>query len=69
MPEKLQAPLRRAVEKGQFKSMQNKTMPAALNRTPGPVLLGDAFNMRHQLTGGGMTVAGPNTDPPLFSSS
>jgi squalene monooxygenase len=25
--------------------------------TPGALLLGDAFNMRHPLTGGGMTVA------------
>ncbi|XP_024196180.1 squalene monooxygenase SE2 [Rosa chinensis] len=25
--------------------------------TPGAILLGDAFNMRHPLTGGGMTVA------------
>lgn len=42
---------------GQFKSMRNKTMPASPKRTPGAVLLGDAFNMRHPLTGGGMTVA------------
>ena len=37
--------------------MMNKTMPAQPSRTPGAVLLGDAFNMRHPLTGGGMTVA------------
>jgi 2-polyprenyl-6-methoxyphenol hydroxylase-like FAD-dependent oxidoreductase len=30
---------------------------ASPSRTPGAVLLGDAFNMRHPLTGGGMTVA------------
>jgi squalene monooxygenase len=45
------------VANGQFKSMRNKTMPASPKRTPGAVLLGDAFNMRHPLTGGGMTVA------------
>ncbi|KAA8549891.1 hypothetical protein F0562_001575 [Nyssa sinensis] len=32
-------------------------MPAAPYPTPGALLLGDAFNMRHPLTGGGMTVA------------
>jgi squalene monooxygenase len=57
VPEKLRAPLIRAVEGGQFKSMMNKTMPAQPKRTPGAVLIGDAFNMRHPLTGGGMTVA------------
>ena len=57
VPEKLRAPLVKAVEGGQFKSMMNKTMPAQPSRTPGAVLLGDAFNMRHPLTGGGMTVA------------
>ncbi|KAF2320754.1 hypothetical protein GH714_030523 [Hevea brasiliensis] len=32
-------------------------MPAAPYPTPGALLLGDAFNMRYPLTGGGMTVA------------
>lgn len=32
-------------------------MPAAPTSTPGALLMGDAFNMRHPLTGGGMTVA------------
>ena len=32
-------------------SMQNKLMPAAPIHTPGALLLGDAFNMRHPLTG------------------
>lgn len=57
VPEKLRDPLVKAVEGGAFKSMMNKTMPAQPSRTPGAVLLGDAFNMRHPLTGGGMTVA------------
>ncbi len=57
VPEKLREPLRLAVANGSFKSMRNKTMPASPSRTPGAVLLGDAFNMRHPLTGGGMTVA------------
>lgn len=37
--------------------MQNKQMASAPICQPGALLLGDAFNMRHPLTGGGMTVA------------
>lgn len=37
--------------------MHNRSMPAAPYPTPGALLMGDAFNMRHPLTGGGMTVA------------
>ncbi|XP_062022693.1 squalene monooxygenase SE1-like [Rosa rugosa] len=46
-----------AVEKGNIRSMQNKSMAANPVPTPGAILLGDSFNMRHPLTGGGMTVA------------
>lgn len=46
-----------AVDKGNIKSMPNRSMPADPQPTPGALLLGDAFNMRHPLTGGGMTVA------------
>ncbi|XP_061999089.1 squalene monooxygenase SE1-like [Rosa rugosa] len=45
------------VEKGNIRTMQNKSMAANPVPTPGAILLGDAFNMRHPLTGGGMTVA------------
>ncbi|XP_028772795.1 squalene epoxidase 3-like [Neltuma alba] len=34
-----------------------RTMPAYPLPTPGALLMGDAFNMRHPLTGGGVTVA------------
>ena len=37
--------------------MPNRSMPADPHSTPGALLMGDAFNMRHPLTGGGMTVA------------
>jgi len=57
IPEQLRPHLVSAVEQGNFRSMPNKTMAAKPTRTPGAVLLGDAFNMRHPLTGGGMTVA------------
>ncbi|ESR66416.1 Squalene monooxygenase [Citrus sinensis] len=45
------------VGKGNIRTMTNKSMPAVPKPTPGALLLGDAFNMRHPLTGGGMTVA------------
>ncbi|KAL8125040.1 hypothetical protein AgCh_012641 [Apium graveolens] len=46
-----------AIEKGNIRTMPNRSMPAAPYPTPGALLMGDAFNMRHPLTGGGMTVA------------
>ncbi|KAK4424283.1 Squalene monooxygenase SE1 [Sesamum alatum] len=45
-----------AIEKG-IRMMPNRSMPANPHPTPGALLMGDAFNMRHPLTGGGMTVA------------
>ncbi|KAK3021923.1 hypothetical protein RJ639_045217 [Escallonia herrerae] len=46
-----------AIDKGNIRTMPNRSMPAAPCPTPGALLMGDAFNMRHPLTGGGMTVA------------
>ncbi|XP_026388482.1 squalene monooxygenase-like [Papaver somniferum] len=46
-----------AIDKGNIRTMPNRSMPAAPLPTPGALLMGDAFNMRHPLTGGGMTVA------------
>lgn len=40
-----------------LRSMPNSFLPAVTNRTAGLLVLGDALNMRHPLTGGGMTVA------------
>jgi squalene monooxygenase len=57
LPEQIQASFLAAIEKGNIRSMPNKTMPALPRPTPGALLMGDAFNMRHPLTGGGMTVA------------
>ncbi|KAK5155341.1 Squalene epoxidase, partial [Cryomyces antarcticus] len=37
--------------------MPNSFLPPSTNTNPGMVILGDAMNMRHPLTGGGMTVA------------
>jgi squalene monooxygenase len=39
------------------RSMPNSWLPPSRQRANGVVLLGDAMNMRHPLTGGGMTVA------------
>jgi len=57
VPDQLRKPFLEAVEKGRVRSMQNKLMPAEVFVQPGALMLGDAFNMRHPLTGGGMTVA------------
>ncbi|KAL5988309.1 Squalene monooxygenase SE2 [Asimina triloba] len=46
-----------AIDRGSIRTMPNKSMPASPFPTPGALLMGDAFNMRHPLTGGGMTVA------------
>ena len=57
VPPELYASFIAAIDKGNIRSMPNKSMPAAPYPTPGALLMGDAFNMRHLLTGGGMTVA------------
>lgn len=57
LPEQVRATFAEAIERGQLRSMPNSCLPATINRTPGLALLGDALNMRHPLTGGGMTVA------------
>ena len=57
LPEPLRFPFVTALEKGQLRSMPNSFLPASTNKTRGLIMLGDALNMRHPLTGGGMTVA------------
>lgn len=57
LPPQLQEPFGKAVDSGNIRTMPNKIMPAAPIQRPGALLMGDAFNMRHPLTGGGMTVA------------
>ncbi|KAK2594244.1 Squalene epoxidase [Conoideocrella luteorostrata] len=48
----------KALEDGKIpQSMPNSWLPASKQDANGLLLLGDAFNMRHPLTGGGMTVA------------
>ncbi|KAJ5833551.1 squalene monooxygenase [Penicillium riverlandense] len=57
LPESVQPAFLAALEKGQLRSMPNSFLPASTNKTPGLMIVGDALNMRHPLTGGGMTVA------------
>lgn len=57
LPACVQPSFERALDEGRLRSMPNSFLPATTNRMPGIVMLGDAMNMRHPLTGGGMTVA------------
>ncbi|KAI9187166.1 hypothetical protein LWI28_025092 [Acer negundo] len=57
IPSELLSAFMVAIEKGHIRTMTNRSMPATPQPSPGALLLGDAFNMRHPLTGGGMTVA------------
>lgn len=57
LPAQVQPCFAAALEKGALRSMPNSFLPSTTNKTPGLLLLGDAMNMRHPLTGGGMTVA------------
>ena len=57
LPKCVQSSFELAIDEGKLRSMPNSFLPPSINRKPGMVLLGDAMNMRHPLTGGGMTVA------------
>ena len=56
LPECVRPSFKKALEEGKLRSMPNSFLPPAVQKTPGIVILGDAMNMRHPLTGGGMTV-------------
>ncbi|KAF7713030.1 Squalene epoxidase domain-containing protein [Penicillium ucsense] len=57
LPESVRPSFEAALDKGHLRSMPNSFLPASTNKTPGLLIVGDALNMRHPLTGGGMTVA------------
>lgn len=57
MPESIQPSFYEAVNEGKFKVMPNHLLAASPQLKTGAVLIGDSLNMRHPLTGGGMTVA------------
>ena len=55
LPEEMRASFIKAIDNDQLKVMPNHSMKAQAFRKKGAVLLGDSFNMRHPVTGGGMT--------------
>lgn len=57
VPEQVQPSLKKAILAGKFRVMPNQFLPTSPSLNKGLILLGDAWNMRHPLTGGGMTVA------------
>lgn len=57
LPAKVRPSFEAALDRGSLRSMPNSFLPASKNKHAGVILLGDAMNMRHPLTGGGMTVA------------
>ena len=57
LPECVRPAFKRAIEAGKLRSMPNSFLPPTTQKTRGLIMLGDAMNMRHPLTGGGMTVA------------
>ncbi|KAL8948436.1 MAG: hypothetical protein Q9222_005370, partial [Ikaeria aurantiellina] len=57
LPKCVQPSFAKALDDGKLRSMPNSWLPPSTQQIPGMILLGDAMNMRHPLTGGGMTVA------------
>ncbi|RKF82848.1 putative squalene monooxygenase [Golovinomyces cichoracearum] len=58
LPLEVQPFFEKAMEDGKIpRSMPNSWLPPSMQQQKGVILLGDAMNMRHPLTGGGMTVA------------
>uniref|UniRef100_A0A8D3AD34 Squalene monooxygenase n=1 Tax=Scophthalmus maximus TaxID=52904 RepID=A0A8D3AD34_SCOMX len=57
LPEHLQEPFMVALQNDRLRSMPASFLPPSPVNKPGVLLLGDAYNMRHPLTGGGMSVA------------
>ncbi|WVW84432.1 hypothetical protein I302_106466 [Kwoniella bestiolae CBS 10118] len=61
LPSELQTPVLSALSTQRLRSMPNTFLPPSIqglsNSLSGAILVGDAYNMRHPLTGGGMTVA------------
>lgn len=57
LPAEVRPSFQAAIDRDRLRSMPNSWLPPTTNKAPGLILLGDAMNMRHPLTGGGMTVA------------
>lgn len=54
--EHIQEPFKDGVVNGRVRSMPNSFLPPSPQERAGVLVLGDAYNMRHPLTGGGMSV-------------
>ncbi|KAG7261118.1 hypothetical protein CRUP_019339, partial [Coryphaenoides rupestris] len=57
LPEHIREPFMVALQNDRLRSMPATFLPPSPVNKPGVLLLGDAYNMRHPLTGGGMSVA------------
>ncbi|KAF7367314.1 SE domain-containing protein [Mycena sanguinolenta] len=61
LPHSVQPALKTALDTDRLRRMPNSYLPTtpqgSASPKPGIILIGDAWNMRHPLTGGGMTVA------------
>lgn len=57
LPDHLKEPFLEASQNSHLRSMPASFLPSSPVNKRGVLLLGDAHNMRHPLTGGGMTVA------------
>ncbi|KAJ7480188.1 squalene epoxidase-like protein [Mycena galericulata] len=61
LPSSVILPVKTALDKDRLRRMPNSYLPSTpqgrASSKPGIVLIGDSWNMRHPLTGGGMTVA------------
>ncbi|KAL9043621.1 MAG: hypothetical protein Q9214_003197 [Letrouitia sp. 1 TL-2023] len=57
LPKCVQTSFEKALDQSKLRSMPNSFLPPSTQLVPGMIMLGDAMNMRHPLTGGGMTVA------------
>ncbi|KXN90334.1 Squalene monooxygenase [Leucoagaricus sp. SymC.cos] len=61
LPSSLHTAIHKALNKDRIRRMPNSFLPSVVQGTSaskaGVILIGDAWNMRHPLTGGGMTVA------------
>ncbi|KAF9916517.1 Squalene epoxidase [Lobosporangium transversale] len=57
LPKTIQKAFLQALKSERLRSMPNSFLPPSTSSELGIIVLGDAMNMRHPLTGGGMTVA------------
>jgi squalene monooxygenase len=57
LPESVQPAVETALRNGRLRRMPNQWLQPKNSEVTGAILLGDAGNIRHPLTGGGMTVA------------